>query len=103
MLRDDALAGRVTQALARVDSLQRLLNGQDGTYGRFRRDSTLARQIADVRNEVSITRALLDRPAGSAGRVLHDGVVRQQLTALEAHLGALAAEVGAHPLRYVVF
>lgn len=103
LLRDEALVDRVSQVLARADSLQQLLQAPGGVYGRFRRDSTLSRQIAAVRDEISITRALLDRPAGSAGRALHDGIVRQQLVELEAQLGALAADVSAHPLRYLVF
>ncbi|HEU4628190.1 MAG TPA: MlaD family protein [Gemmatimonadaceae bacterium] len=103
LLHDETLAARVSQVLARADSLQRLLDAPAGSYGRFRRDGTLARQIAAVRDEVSITRALLDRSAGSAGRALHDGVLREQLAALEAQLGALAADVSAHPLRYLVF
>lgn len=99
----DPVRRRVRQATARADSIRRLLDTPAGAIGRFRRDSTLARQVTVVRDEITLLRALLDEPVGTAGRARHDQVLHQRLGAIEAELGALAADVRANPLRYVVF
>ena len=59
---------RLALAMARVDSIRRLLASNEGNLGRFRRDSTLLVEIDAVRDEVSILRALITTPSGTIGR-----------------------------------
>ena len=94
---------RARHAAAQVDTLRALLASGSAALGGFRRDSTLLGSVQDLRNEVSIVRALLDEPRGTAGRVLRDQAINQELTAADAELAALIADMKARPLRYVAF
>lgn len=102
-LRGGNLTQRVSTAMARTDSIRRILNDSTTSLGRFRRDSTLLRTVTDVRNEVSIVRALLDESRGTAGRAINDKAIAQELAKLEAELGALMADIQRRPLRYIAF
>ncbi len=102
-LRGGDLTARARTAVARSDSIRRILTDTATSLGRFRRDSTLLRTVADVRNEVSIVRALLDSSSGSAARLKNDKAVVQELTELESELGALMADIQRRPLRYIAF
>jgi len=96
-----ALAARARGVLASVDSVRALLGSRDGTLGRFRRDSTLARELAALRDELSIVRALLDEPRGSAGRFLHDHTLELELSRADSSLRRLMLDVKRRPLRYL--
>lgn len=96
-------AARARRAMAGADTLRALLTGTTGGVGRFRRDSTLMREVQSLLNEVSIVRALLGEPRGTAGRALNDRAAYEQIAQLERELGALMADLRAHPLRYVAF
>jgi hypothetical protein len=89
--------------MAQADSIQKLLNSPNTSFGRFTRDSSLKGTIADLRTEVSIVRALLANADGTAGRVLGDSAVFQQLTRLQKDLGSLMDDIKRHPLRYIAF
>lgn len=102
-----ALSGDATSrakvALARADSVRTLVSSGATVIGRFRSDTSLLRTVASVRDEISVARLLLDEPRGSAGRVLRDRAMVTELKGVERELGALLADIRAHPIRYVHF
>jgi len=98
----DALA-RVKQATAQVDSIRTLLSSDAGSFGRFRRDSTLLRTATDLRNELAIAAALFDNPRGTAGRVVRDSAIVRQVASAQLELDLLIADIKARPLRYWPF
>lgn len=100
--RGDAVA-RVKHATAQVDSIRALLSSDAGSFGRFRRDSTLLRTANDVRNELSIASALLDRADGTAGRVVRDSAIVRQVASARVQIDSLIADLKARPLRYWPF
>ena len=94
---------RGRRALARADSIRRLLDSRATSLGRLRRDSTLLREIAAVRNEASIVRAMLAEPRGTAGRATADSAIVDQLAMLERDFGALMRDIRRDPLRFLGF
>ena len=102
-MRGGNLTARARTAMARTDSIRRILNDSTTSLGRFRRDSTLLSTVTDVRNEVSIVRALLDESRGTAGRAMNDKAIVRELVELESELGALMADIQRRPLRYIAF
>jgi phospholipid/cholesterol/gamma-HCH transport system substrate-binding protein len=94
---------RAQHALAQADSLRTLVTSNQSVVGRFRRDTSLMRTVTSLRNEISLAKAMLDEPRGTAGRVLNDSAMTRQLTAAEKEVGALIADLRAHPMRYVAF
>ena len=97
------LAARARRTTAQVDSIRTLLASADGSYGRFRRDSTLLRTANDLRNELAITAALLGRPSGTAGRVLRDSAIVRQVAGARLELDSLITDIKTRPLRYWPF
>lgn len=97
------LMARARLAMSRADSVRTLLASPGTSLGRFRRDSTLARNMAEIRDEVSIVRALMTSPDGTIGRLASDSALVASLAQLEAELGRLMADVKEHPLRYISF
>lgn len=102
-LRDGGAVGRARAAMASADTLRALLAGEGTSAGRFRRDSTLARDVRALLDEVSIVRSLLAEPRGTAGRALHDAAAYDQIARLERELAALMTDIKRRPLRYIVF
>ena len=102
-MRGGDLGARVRTAMARTDSIRRILADSMTSFGRFRRDSTLLPTVTAVRNEVSIVRALLDESRGTAGRAVNDKAIVRELVELESELGALMADIQRRPLRYIAF
>jgi phospholipid/cholesterol/gamma-HCH transport system substrate-binding protein len=96
-------ASRAKVALAHADSVRTLVSSGAGAIGRFRSDTSLLRTVASLRDEVSLARALLDEPRGTAGRAVHDSALVTELKGVERELGALMADIRAHPIRYVHF
>lgn len=96
-------ASRAKVALARADSVRTLVSSGASVIGRFRSDTSLLRTVASVRDEISLARAMLDEPRGTAGRALHDSAMVTELKGVERELGALLADIRAHPIRYVHF
>ena len=102
-MRGGNLTARARTAMARTDSIRRILNDSTTSLGRFRRDSTLLSTVTDVRNEVSIVRALLDESRGTAGRAMNDKAIVRELVELESELAALMADIQRRPMRYIAF
>ena len=94
---------RVSSAMRSADTIRALLGSDETSYGRFKRDSSLARQIASVRNEMSILRGLIEQSRGTAGRIANDKAVTDALASVEKELGRTIEDIKRDPLRYVRF
>jgi hypothetical protein len=97
------LKSRAQVALARADSVRKLILSPDAALGRFKRDSGLKATVADIQNELSIVRALLDSARGTAGRVTRDSAIVNALTEAEREMGAIMADMRRRPFRYLNF
>jgi ABC-type transporter Mla subunit MlaD len=97
------IARRAQHALAGVDSLREFLASAQGSFGRFRRDSTLLHEIAQLRDEMSVLRALATNTSGTVGRFRADSAYRQSLNSAFQQLDSLFVDLRKHPLRYIAF
>ena len=98
-----SLVSRARRTMARADSIRALVASNGGSYGRFRRDSTLLREVADVRNEIDIIRALMASPNGTLGRARGDSALFDALAGARRELTLIIADVHRRPLRYIHF
>ena len=98
-----ALDARAREAMAAADSLRTLVGSDQHSMGRFRRDSTLARQMTDVRAELARVQRLASSPEGTIGRLQTDSAIVHGLHRDIASLDSLIADVTKHPLRYIAF
>lgn len=98
-----ALFARANTVLARVDSIQQLLDSPTSALGRFRRDSTLSRELEDIQSELSIVRTLIAQSQGTAGRIVNDGAISEALMEAEREVGAIMADIRRRPFRYLNF
>jgi len=98
-----SLVSRARRTMARADSIRALVARNGGSYGRFRRDSTLLREVADVRNEIDIIRALMASPNGTLGRARGDSALFDALAGARRELTLIIADVHRRPLRYIHF
>ena len=94
---------RAKTAAAQADSVRTLLASNQGSFGRFRRDSTLLQAVADVRDELSITSALLASKSGTVGRFAQDSIIAVQMTELSKQMTDLFADMKRRPFRYIAF
>lgn len=90
-------------ALARVDSIRMLLRSSNGSYGRFRRDSTLRASVADIGNELTALRAQLAAADGTMGRFAVDSAVSLSVAAAQREMTRLLEDIRKRPLRYIHF
>ena len=97
------LTTRAGSMMARADSIKSLLGSSNSSFGRFRRDSTFARDVADIQNELSLIRAQLEEPRGTAGRVLHDSALVKNVAEAERQMSLLSADIKKHPFQYISF
>jgi phospholipid/cholesterol/gamma-HCH transport system substrate-binding protein len=97
------LGARSQRVLARTDSVRTLLASHRGSYGRFRRDSTLMRNVTEIRSELAAVQTLLDEPRGTAGRVLRDSAVTSAVADAHREMTLLVTDLKKHPLRYNPF
>ena len=97
------LAGRASQIMARLDSIQTLVGSSQHSLGRFRRDSTLAIEIRQVRTELAEVQRLASSPNGTIGRLRADSAIIRNVHRGMAEVDSLIADVKKHPLRYIAF
>ena len=97
------LRDRAKQVMARADSVRALIASDHTSYGRYRRDSTLAREVADIRNEIDIVRARMQSPNGTFGRATADSAIVVALGSVQHEMSLLFADIRRRPLRYVHF
>lgn len=100
---DGVLIARAREAMARADSVRQLLASPNTSFGRFRRDSTLAATVADIRNELAIVAALMEEPRGTAGRMVRDSAIVVGLADVQREMAALLADLKQRPFRYLSF
>jgi len=97
------LQQRAEHAMAEVDSIRELLSSNQHSFGRFRRDSTLAREMTRVRLDLLEVRRLASSPAGTIGRLRADSAIAIGVRHDLASLDSLMADIKKHPLRYIAF
>ncbi len=97
------LAHRAQELVAGADSVMLMLSSPTSAMGRFRRDSTLARNVADLTRRMRLVSAAARSPDGNLGRFAADSAVFQSLARAQSELAALMADLQRHPLRYVHF
>ena len=97
------LQQRAEHAMAEVDSIRKLLTSNQHSIGRFRRDSTLAREMTGVRLDLLEVRRLASSPAGTIGRLRADSAIAIAVRHDLASLDSLMADIKKHPLRYIAF
>ena len=97
------LTERARQVMARADSVQALLASDRSSYGRLRKDSTLAKTVNDVQQQLLAVRSALDEPRGSVGRYRRDTVLTNALAGAHLQLSLLLDDLKKHPLRYISF
>jgi len=98
-----AIIARAKTAAAQADSLRALLASNQGSLGRFRRDSTLLRAVSDVRDELSIASALLAAQSGTLGRFGSDSITAVQMAEMSKQMTELFADIKRRPFRYIAF
>ena len=98
-----ALSERAGQAMARVDSVRALLASGRTSYGRLRKDSTLARNVDDIQQQLTRVRSELDEPHGTLGRYRRDSTLTAAIAGAHQDMSALLSDIKKHPLRYISF
>jgi hypothetical protein len=94
---------RASIAMARVDSLRRLLTSNQFSLGRFRRDSSIVREIARTRDELAELRRIAAEPGTSLGRMRSDSAIVRGIHRDLIAIDSLRADMKKHPFRYIVF
>jgi phospholipid/cholesterol/gamma-HCH transport system substrate-binding protein len=95
------LIARARSMTASVDSVRTLLASRVESFGRFRRDSTLAPAISRLTDDLAVLRALMNTPTGTIGRLRTDSALVASLDSVHAEMSALVADIKARPLRYI--
>jgi len=99
----DEFLSRAKIAMAQVDSIRTLFSSDQGSLGRFRRDTTILTHITRTRSELATLRLLAADPSGSIGRTRKDSAIVRQIRRDLAKIDSLRADMKKHPLRYIVF
>ena len=95
------LTGRASHAMAAADSIRTLMSSNKGSFGRFRRDSTLVTKASGVLAEVDTLRSLLSDPLGSIAAAHSDSVLTRQLARTHSLLDSLIKDVKKRRGRYI--
>ena len=95
------LTGRASHAMAAADSIRTLMSSNKGSFGRFRRDSTLVTKASGVLAEVDTLRSFLSDPLGSIAAAHSDSVLTRQLARTHSLLDSLIKDVKKRRGRYI--
>jgi len=95
------LFARAHLALARVDSIRALIASENTSFGRFRRDSSLARAIATVRDDLTTIRVAMDTANGTLARLGSDSALMRSVADARREMTALFDDVRKRPMRYI--
>lgn len=90
-------------AMAVADSIRTLVASDRHSFGRFRRDSTLASDVRRTRDQLA---SLLDHAStsdGIIGRVRADSSIAMAVRRDRLALDSLMRDMKRHPLRYIAF
>jgi ABC-type transporter Mla subunit MlaD len=99
----DLLLARARRALAQTDSIRALLNSNEHSLGRFRRDSTLSSHVTKLKATLDSLQRLAGSPNGTIGRLRADSAITENIQRARAALDSLIADMKKHPLRYTPF
>lgn len=99
----DSMRVRARRAMAQVDSVRTLLASNQHSLGRFRRDSTLAKQIASIRAELASARRLAGDTTGTIGRTRTDSAIVRAIGRDLRALDSLMIDMKRRPFRYISF
>ncbi len=91
------------EALGSADSIRALVTSEHHSLGRFRRDSTLARDVKRARDELAKVQAIADSAGGTIGRLRSDSAIVLAIRRDRIALDSLMANMKRHPLRYIAF
>ena len=90
-------------ALAPADSIQSLVKSDQHSFGRFRRDSTLAGDVKRARDDLARILELASSPDGTVGRLRADSAITMAIRRDRAALDSLMRDMKRRPLRYIAF
>jgi phospholipid/cholesterol/gamma-HCH transport system substrate-binding protein len=92
---------RISRLFAQKDSISLMLKEGRGSFGRFRRDSTLTREIAHLRAEADSLQRLLSNPSGAAARMKSASALTREMTRAKAQLDTLMGDLKKPPMKYI--
>jgi hypothetical protein len=98
----DAMAYAKT-AMARADSIRTLLASPATSYGRFRRDSSLAETVGAVRDQLAVVSAQMQSPDGNMGRMKLDSAMTRAVAEARREMTLLFTDIRKRPSRYIAF
>lgn len=99
----DALRARVTRALAQVDSIKTLMASDQHSLGRFRRDSSIAKELSRTHDELVTLRRIVGAPQSSISRVRGDSAILRAIHRDLTAIDSIRSDMKKHPLRYIPF
>jgi ABC-type transporter Mla subunit MlaD len=97
------LRSHASAALARVDSIRTLVASTSSSYGRFRRDTSLAGTVAHARDELAQLRQRMDSADGTLARVSTDSALTRAVADAQREMAVLFADIRHRPMRYITF
>jgi phospholipid/cholesterol/gamma-HCH transport system substrate-binding protein len=97
------LMGRASRVMAAADSIRALLSSNEGSIGRFRRDTTLVTKASGVLAQLDTLRAFMSNPVSTIAASHSDSALTQQLNRSHAELDSLVKNIKSHPARYIKF
>lgn len=97
------ISSRASHVMAAADSIRTLMGSNRGSFGRFRRDTTLVINASHVLAELDTLQALLADPVGSIAAAHPDSTLTLQLARTHTLLASLIKDAKNHPLRYIRF
>ena len=97
------LFARASRTMAAADSIRTLTSSKRGSFGRFRRDTTLVTKAKHVLAEIDTLRALVKSPVGTIAAVHSDSVLARQLDRQHILLRELINDIKNNPMRYIRF
>ena len=97
------LRAQAQHAMAQADSIRLLVTSNTHSLGRFRRDSTLAREVGRIRDELRDVERQASSPSGTIGRLRSDSAIARNVHRDFVALDSLFLDLKKHPLRYIAF
>jgi hypothetical protein len=97
------LMARASRAMAAADSIKTLMSSNRGSFGRFRRDTTLPTKAKGVLAQLDTLSALAAGPLGAIGAAHPDSSLTRELSRSRLLVAELIRDIKKHPFRYINF
>jgi phospholipid/cholesterol/gamma-HCH transport system substrate-binding protein len=97
------LMAHAQATMGAADSIRRLVSSNNGTMGRFRRDSTLVTKARHVLAELDTLALLIQSPVGTIAAVHSDSALARELNREHVLMDALVKDMKSNPGRYIRF